>query len=64
VEPEDPQPGGENLFLCSIVAVDAKTGAYKWHYQVSSGETWDYNAAMDMELADLMIDGKLRRVVI
>lgn len=55
--------GGDNLFLCSIVALDAKTGKYKWHYQVNPGETWDYNAAMDMELADLMIDGKPRKVL-
>ena len=55
--------GGDNLFLCSIVALDGKTGAYKWHYQFNPGETWDYNAAMDMELADLVIDGKPRKVV-
>ena len=55
--------GGDNLFLCSMVAVDADTGAYKWHYQFNPGETWDYNATMDMELADLTIDGKLRKVV-
>ncbi len=55
--------GGDNLFLCSIVALDAKTGKYKWHYQVNPGETWDFNAAMDMHLADLMIDGKPRKVI-
>ncbi|MGE4323344.1 MAG: PQQ-dependent dehydrogenase, methanol/ethanol family [Sphingobium sp.] len=55
--------GGDNLFLCSIVALDAKTGKYKWHYQINPGETWDYNAAMDMQLADLVIDGKPRKVV-
>lgn len=55
--------GGDNLFLCAIVAVDAKTGKYKWHYQFNPGETWDYNATMDMPLADLMIDGRLRKVV-
>ena len=53
---------GDNLFLCSIVALDAATGAYKWHYQINPGESWDYNAAMDIELADLVIDGKLRQV--
>src|SRR5665213_1801033 len=57
------QGKGDNLFLCSIVALDAKTGAYKWHYQTNPGESWDYNAAMDMELADLTIDGKPRKVV-
>jgi len=54
---------GDNLFLCSMVAVDADTGQYKWHYQYNPGESWDYNAAMDMELADLTIDGKPRKVV-
>ena len=54
---------GDNLFLASIVALDAKTGAYRWHYQVNPGETWDYNASMDMQLADLEIDGRLRKVV-
>ena len=55
--------GGDNLFLCSIVAVDAKTGAYKWHYQFNPGETWDYNSTMDMTLADLPIGGRIRQVV-
>jgi len=55
---------GDNLFLCSIVALDAKTGAYKWHYQVNPGETWDYNAAMDIQLADLKIAGQMRKVAI
>ncbi|MDB5582406.1 MAG: qbdA [Bradyrhizobium sp.] len=54
---------GDNLFLCSVVALDAKTGAYKWHYQINPGETWDYNAAMDMQLADLTIAGKPRKVL-
>jgi quinohemoprotein ethanol dehydrogenase len=53
---------GDNLFLCSIIALDAKTGEYKWHYQINPAESWDYNAAMDIELADLTIDGKVRKV--
>ncbi len=57
------QGKGDNLFLASVVALDAKTGTYKWHYQVNPGETWDYNASMDMELADITIDGKLRQVL-
>jgi quinohemoprotein ethanol dehydrogenase len=55
---------GDNLFLCSIVALDARTGAYRWHYQINPGESWDFNAAMDMELAELTIDGKKRKVVV
>ncbi len=55
--------GGDNLFTCAIVALDADTGAYVWHYQVNPGETWDYNAAMDLELADMVIGGKRRSIL-
>ncbi len=55
--------GGDNLFLCSIVALDADTGKYAWHYQVNPGETWDYNAAMDIHLADLTIGGSKHSVL-
>ena len=50
--------GGDNLFLCSIVALDPDTGEYRWHYQTTPGETWDYNSNMDIVLADLNIDGR------
>ncbi len=55
--------GGDNLFLSSIVAVDVKTGEYKWHYQTTPGETWDYTAVQQMILADLKIGGKDRKVI-
>lgn len=55
--------GGDNLFLASIVAVDVKTGAYKWHYQVCPAEQWDCTATTDMTLATLKIDGKDRKVL-
>ena len=50
--------GGDNLFLCSIVALDPDTGEYRWHYQTTPGDTWDYTSTMDMVLADLTIDGR------
>jgi quinohemoprotein ethanol dehydrogenase len=57
-------PGdGDNLFLVSIVAVDAKTGKYIWHYQMNPREAWDYKAAANIQLADLVIDGKTRKVL-
>ncbi len=56
--------GGDNLFVCSIVALDADTGDYIWHYQTNPGETWDFNSDMDIELADLTIDGKKRPVIL
>jgi quinohemoprotein ethanol dehydrogenase len=54
---------GDNLFLASIIAVDADTGAYKWHYQENPGETWDFTATQQMTLADLIIDGRQRKVL-
>jgi quinohemoprotein ethanol dehydrogenase len=56
--------GGDNLFLCSVVGLDGKTGKYKWHYQYNPGETWDYNANMDISLATVDIDGKPRKVLL
>ena len=55
--------GGDNLFLCSIVAVDARTGKYRWHYQEIPGEEWDYDCTAPMILADLKIGGTVRPVV-
>lgn len=55
--------GGDNLFLSSIVALNAKTGEYVWHYQTTPGEQWDYTATQSMILADLKIEGKLRKVL-
>ena len=55
--------GGDNLYLCSIVALNADTGEYVWHYQTTPGESWDYNSSMDITLATVSIDGKLRRVL-
>jgi quinohemoprotein ethanol dehydrogenase len=54
---------GDNLFISSLVALDAKTGAYKWHYQANPADDWDYSFAMDLELADLTIDGRRRKVL-
>ena len=44
---------GDNLFLCSIVALDAKTGAYRWHYQEVPEEDWDYTCTQSIVQADL-----------
>ena len=55
--------GGDNLFLCSIVAVDARTGRYRWHYQEIPGEEWDYDCTAPLIMADLKIGGRQRQVV-
>src|SRR5688572_27659861 len=56
--------GGDNLFLCSVVALDADTGEYVWHYQTTPGDSWDYNSAMDMTLTTLTIGGAPRKVML
>ncbi|MGI9236197.1 MAG: PQQ-dependent dehydrogenase, methanol/ethanol family [Woeseiaceae bacterium] len=55
--------GGDNLFLSSVVAVNADTGEYVWHYQTVPEDSWDYNATMNIILADLSIDGKRRKTL-
>ena len=55
--------GGANLFLGSIIAVRPETGEYVWHFQATPGDSWDYDNTQQMILADLMIDGKLRKVL-
>ncbi|HEY1588362.1 MAG TPA: PQQ-dependent dehydrogenase, methanol/ethanol family, partial [Rhodanobacter sp.] len=55
--------GGDNLFIASIVALDADTGAYVWHYQANPGEAWDYKNTSNMITADLNIGGVVRKVL-
>ena len=55
---------GDNLFLASIVAVDADTGRYKWHYQEVPGEEWDYDSISDMALIDAQISGQMKKVLL
>ncbi len=54
---------GDNLFLSSIIALNADTGEYVWHYQATPGEEWDYDAVQQIMLADLVIDGQPRKVL-
>lgn len=54
---------GDNLFLSSIVALDADTGDYRWHYQTTPQEGWDYTATQHMILADMMIGNTMRKVI-
>jgi quinohemoprotein ethanol dehydrogenase len=55
--------GGDNLFLCSVVAVNADTGKYAWHYQEVPGEEWDYDCNQTLIQADLKIGGRMRQVL-
>jgi quinohemoprotein ethanol dehydrogenase len=63
-DPDKRSPGGgDNLYTASIVALDADTGKYVWHYQVNPRDSWDYDSTQQMTLADLVIDGKKRKVL-
>lgn len=55
--------GGDNLYTASIVALDADTGDYAWHYQINPRDAWDYDCTQQMTLAELTIDGKPRDVL-
>ena len=55
--------GGDNLFLASILALNADTGEYVWHYQTTPGEAWDYDATPHIMLATLKWDGADRKVL-
>ena len=50
------QGGGDNLFVASIIAVNADTGAHLWHYQEVPGEEWDYDATSPLMTAELKIE--------
>jgi PQQ-dependent dehydrogenase (methanol/ethanol family) len=55
--------GGDNLYLSSILALRPETGELVWHYQTTPGDTWDYTATQPIILADLKIEGRIRKVL-
>ena len=54
---------GNNLFTSSIVALDVKTGKYRWHYQAIHHDIWDYGGANPVILFDVMVNGQLRKAL-
>jgi quinohemoprotein ethanol dehydrogenase len=56
--------GGDQLYLASIVALDAKTGRLRWFYQETPGDNWDFTSTQPMILTHLTIAGERRPVVI
>jgi alcohol dehydrogenase (cytochrome c) len=49
---------GDNLYTCSVLALEPKTGKIKWHFQFSPNNPFDYDAVAEMVLATLDIEGK------
>jgi quinohemoprotein ethanol dehydrogenase len=52
---------GDNLFTVSIVAIEAKTGKYRWHFQQVHHDIWDYDSPNPVVLFDATIDGRPRK---
>ena len=56
--------GGDNLYSASIVALDVRTGQYKWHYQTVHHDLWDYDNPLPPVLADIQYQGQPRKILI
>ena len=55
--------GVDNLYTCSILAVDLTTGQLKWHFQTTPNDNWDFDSVQQLMLLDLNIKGKQRKVI-
>jgi len=55
--------GKDNLYVCSIIAVNPDNGEMKWYYQAVPGDSWDYDAVAQLTLADISVGGARRRVI-
>src|SRR5262249_52699414 len=51
-------PTGANLYIDSVVALDAATGARLWHFQTVHHDLWDYDLAAPPVLVTLLRDSK------
>ena len=55
---------GDELFTSAVVALDAQTGAYQWHFTQVPGNAWNYEPAVGLMLATLPMNGVDKRVVL
>src|SRR6187549_3616698 len=53
---------GDNLYAASIIAVRPKTGEIVWHYQAVPNDIYDWDTVWEIILADIMVEGKVRKV--
>ncbi|MEO7189958.1 MAG: PQQ-dependent dehydrogenase, methanol/ethanol family [Vicinamibacterales bacterium] len=56
--------GLDNLFSCSVVALDANTGQRKWHYQFTPNDGHDWDSTEDMVLVDRTWHGQARKLLL
>ena len=54
---------GDNLYAVSMVAVDLKTGKYRWHFQQVHHDIWDYDAVNPVILMDVNVGGRVRKAI-
>ncbi len=54
---------GNNLFANSMVALEAKTGKYRWHFQQVHHDIWDYDGPSPVVLFDVTIGGRVRQAI-
>jgi PQQ-dependent dehydrogenase (methanol/ethanol family) len=54
---------GDNLYSDCILAVRGSNGKLVWYYQEVPGDDWDYDSIADLMLAELTINGKMRKVI-
>ncbi len=55
---------GDNLYTDSVVALNAKTGQLKWHFQFTPHDVWDYDAQETPALIDADWQGKPRKLLV
>jgi alcohol dehydrogenase (cytochrome c) len=55
---------GDNLYTDSVVALDAKTGSMKWHFQFTPHDVWDYDAEETPALVDTTWQGQPRKLLV
>jgi alcohol dehydrogenase (cytochrome c) len=55
---------GDNLYTCALVALDAKTGKLKWHFQFTPHDVHDWDANQIPVLVDAELDGRPRKLVV
>ncbi len=55
--------GKDNLYVCSILAVNVDTGDLKWYYQNTPGDSWDFDSVQGFILADITVSGRPRKVI-
>jgi alcohol dehydrogenase (cytochrome c) len=54
---------GDNLYTCSLLAIDADTGKLRWHFQFTPHDVHDWDSAHVPVQADITIGGRMRKVV-